>query len=66
MWRGGAGAGRDGYPLTTAALCLPIERRMMKPAPSFCERGVNTFWIGRLTGAIGIACGGPSALGGEG
>jgi len=25
---------------------------MMKPAPSFCDRGVNTFWIGLVAGAI--------------
>lgn len=25
---------------------------MIKPAPSFCDRGVNTFWIGLLAGAI--------------
>ena len=25
---------------------------MIKPAPSFCDRGVNTFWIGLLAGAM--------------
>ena len=25
---------------------------MIKPAPSFCDRGVNTFWIGLLACAI--------------
>ena len=36
---------------------------MIKPAPSFCDRGVNTFWIGLLAGAMCYQGGCASASG---
>jgi len=35
---------------------------MMKPAPSFCDRGVNTFWIGLVAGAIVVTTRGVRGL----